>query len=34
MKYNKLTFLLAGMMMIMMCVPPADTGTTTAQDKK
>mgnify|MGYP001243827271 FL=1 len=34
MKYNKLIFLLAGIMMIMMCVPPADTGTTTAQDKK
>ena len=34
MKYYKLIFLSVGMMMIMMCVPPADTGTTTAQDKK
>ena len=34
MKYNKLIFLSAVMMMIVMCVPPADTGTTTAQDKK
>ena len=34
MKYNKLTFLSAVMLTIMMCVPPADTGATTAQDKK
>ena len=34
MKYNKLTFLSAVMLTIMMCVPPADTGATAAQDKK
>ena len=34
MKYNKLTFLSAIMLTIMMCVPPADTGATAAQDKK
>ena len=34
MKYNKLTFLSAVMLTIMMCVPPADTGATSAQDKK
>ena len=34
MNYNKLTFLSAIMLTIMMCVPPADTGATAAQDKK
>ena len=34
MKYNKLIFLSAVMLMIMMCVPPTDTGATAAQDKK
>ena len=34
MKYNKLTFISAVMLTITMCVPPADTGATTAQDKK
>ena len=34
MKYNKLILLAAIFLTIMMCVPPADTGATAAQDKK
>ena len=34
MRHIKLISLLAGIMLIMMCVPPSDTGATSAQDKK
>tara|TARA_X000001036_G_scaffold173245_1_gene163923 strand:- start:276 stop:1550 length:1275 start_codon:yes stop_codon:yes gene_type:complete len=34
MRHIKLISLSAGIMLIMMCVPPSDTGATSAQDKK
>ena len=34
MKYTKLILLLAGSMVVMMCVPPSDTNVSSAQDKK
>lgn len=34
MRYTKLILLLAGSMVVMMCVPPSDTGAISAQDKK
>ena len=34
MKHTKLISLLAGMMIMIMCVPPSDAGTSSAQDKK
>ena len=34
MKHTKLISLLAGMMIIIMCVPPSDAGTSSAEDKK
>ena len=34
MRHIKLISLSAGVMLIMMCVPPSDTGATSAQDKK